>query len=71
MNWAQLYADLSAQLAERVDLPWWQDLFVGFYKAFVDGGRWKLYLSGVLTTLEVTVLALLMVATVFSVLVFR
>ena len=60
MNWAQLYADLSAQLADRVDLPWWQDLFVGVYKAFVDGGRWKLYLSGVLTTLEVTVLALLM-----------
>lgn len=60
MNWAQLYSDLSAQLAANVDLPWWQDLFVGFYKAFLEGGRWKLYASGVLTTLEVTILALIM-----------
>ena len=31
-----------------------------FTTAFITGGRWKLYLTGVLTTLEVTVLALLM-----------
>lgn len=60
MDWAQLYAELTAQLQANVDLPFYQDFFVGFYRAFVDGARWKLYLSGVVTTLEVTILALLM-----------
>lgn len=60
MDWAQLYAELTAQLQANVDLPFYQDFFVGFYRAFIDGARWKLYLSGVVTTLEVTILALLM-----------
>jgi len=38
----------------------WLSFEAGFYKAFISGGRWKLYLSGVLTTVEVTILALLM-----------
>ena len=60
MEWAQLYTDLTAQLVSGTDLPWWQDFFVNFYRAFVDGGRWTLYLKGVLTTLRVTALALIM-----------
>ena len=38
----------------------WQEFCADFTKAFVTGGRWKLYLSGIGTTLEVTILALLM-----------
>ena len=60
MEWAQLYTDLTAQLVSGTDLPWWQDFFVNFYRAFVDGGRWTLSLKGVLTTLRVTALALIM-----------
>ena len=60
MNWAQLYANLSAQLQAHVDLPFYQDFFVNFYRAFIDGARWKLYLSGLRMTIEVTVLALIM-----------
>lgn len=60
MDWAQLYSDLSAQLVSGADLSFRQDFFVGFYRAFIDGARWKLYCKGVFTTLEVTLLALLM-----------
>ena len=60
MNWAQLYAELSVQLKAGGDLTFWQDFFVSFYKAFIDGNRWQLYLRGVGSTLRVTVLALLM-----------
>lgn len=60
MEWAQLYADLSALLTAGNDLPWYQDFFVNFYRAFVDGGRWTLYLKGVLTTIEITAMALIM-----------
>lgn len=60
MNLAQLYADLGSQSAAGGSLSFWQSFFVDFYKAFVDGDRWKLYVKGVLTTLEVTVLALLL-----------
>ena len=60
MNWAELYQALTAQITAGETLPWYQDLFVNFYKAFLEGGRWELYASGVLTTLEVTILALIM-----------
>ena len=60
MNWAQLYSDLTAQLQSGGVLSFQQNFFVGFYKAFIDGGRWQLYLRGILVTLEVTVFALLM-----------
>ena len=60
MNWAELYQELTAQVIAGEKLPWYQDLFVNFYKAFLEGGRWELYASGVVTTLEVTILALIM-----------
>ena len=59
-NWAQLYADLTAQLQAGQHLGFWDNAFVGFYQSFVAAGRWRLYLSGLLTTLEATVLALLL-----------
>ena len=39
---------MKATLAER------------FYTAFVEGGRWKLYLQGIASTLELTVIALVL-----------
>ncbi len=60
MNLAQLYLDLSNQLIAGATLSPLQSFFVGFYRAFIDGNRWKLYLTGVLSTLEVTILALVM-----------
>ena len=59
-NWAQLYADLTAQLQAGQALGFWDNAFVGFYQSFVAAGRWRLYLSGLLTTLEATILALLL-----------
>lgn len=60
MNLAELYTSLSAQLKAGVDLPLSQDVFVGCYKAFVDGDRWKLYLNGLGATIQVTALALIL-----------
>ena len=43
----------------QMDLvEWWQEFYVYFYQAFIEGDRWKQYLEGVGTTLLVTVLAL-------------
>lgn len=36
----------------------WQEFYVKFYQAFIEGNRWKQYLSGVGTTLMVTAMAL-------------
>ena len=36
----------------------WQEFYVKFYQAFIDGSRWKQYLNGVGTTLLVTAMAL-------------
>lgn len=40
-------------------LSFWEDFYYKFYQAFIYADRWKQYLSGVLTTLEVTALALI------------
>lgn len=37
---------------------WWQEFYVYFYQAFIEGDRWKQYLNGVGTTLLVTAMAL-------------
>ena len=39
-------------------VTWWQEFYVYFYQAFIDGDRWLQYLKGVGTTLWVTALAL-------------
>lgn len=36
----------------------WQEFYVKFYQAFIDGSRWKQYVNGVGTTLMVTAMAL-------------
>ena len=57
MDLAQLYEQLTA--ADPTTLTGLQQFFVGFYKAFIYGERWKLYLSGIVSTIELTVIALL------------
>ena len=42
------------------DASWWQKFYVYFYQAFIEGDRWKQYLTGVGTTLMVTALALIL-----------
>ena len=39
-------------------MEFWAEFVRRFYVAFVEGGRWKLYLRGLLATLELTVIAL-------------
>lgn len=41
-----------------MDLPFWQEFYVKFYQAFIEGNRWLQYLKGVSNTLMVTALAL-------------
>ena len=60
MDLAQLYGDLTAQMRSGGTLSFGQSLFVGIYKAFIEGGRWKLYLSGLGTTLVATAFALIL-----------
>ena len=38
----------------------WQEFYVKFYQAFIEGSRWKQYLNGVGTTLLVTAIALVL-----------
>ncbi|MBR4458589.1 MAG: amino acid ABC transporter permease [Clostridia bacterium] len=47
------------KLVEAGEGDLWQQFYVKFYQAFIKGDSWKLYLSGVGTTLLVTALALL------------
>lgn len=42
------------------ELSFWQNFYVKFYQAFIEGDRWQRYLEGVGTTLVVTALALLL-----------
>jgi polar amino acid transport system permease protein len=53
--WKEMLRDgATAHLVE-----WWQEAYVYFYQAFIEGDRWKQYLTGVATTLLVTALALM------------
>ena len=58
MDLAQWYADLTSQLAGGGKLGSGEFFLYSFYRAFLADGQWKLYLRGVLTTLELTVIAL-------------
>lgn len=59
MNLAELYIVLTQRLVNGEKLSTIEETFVGMYKAFVDGGRWKLYLTGLENTIAVTAMALL------------
>ena len=52
--WKEMMRGTEAHLVE-----WWQKFYVYFYQAFIEGDRWKQYLSGVGTTLLVTAMALI------------
>ncbi|MGM9548902.1 MAG: amino acid ABC transporter permease [Faecousia sp.] len=52
------YTLWKALIREGGDVSFWQEFYVKFYQAFIEGNRWKQYLNGVGTTLMVTALAL-------------
>ena len=56
----ETYTAWKAMLTKGDPVTLWQRLYVYFYQAFIEKDRWQQYLSGVGTTLYVTVLALLL-----------
>ena len=50
----ELYTTWKAIGVAGGDLSFFQDFFVKFYQAFIEGDRWLQYLNGVKTTLLVT-----------------
>ncbi len=58
MNWLALYEQFKA--IPKGDRSLWESGFVNFYMAFIEGERWKLYLKGLATTLEMTIFALIL-----------
>ncbi|MCI5624726.1 MAG: amino acid ABC transporter permease [Clostridiales bacterium] len=60
MNLAEYYAALTELMKNGGEVSSLQKVFVGMYKAFVEGGRWKLYLDGVVSTVEATAMALIL-----------
>lgn len=55
MDFTQLYETFKA-----LDNPsFWQDAYMKFYRAWFEADRWKQYMEGLVTTLEVTVMALI------------
>ncbi len=58
MGWEALYEQFRA--VEPVLRTPWQDVYVKFCMAFLVGERWKLYLQGLVTTLELTACALVL-----------
>jgi polar amino acid transport system permease protein len=53
--WKEL---LQSRQTEHL-VKWWQEFYVYFYQAFIEGDRWMQSLKGVGTTLIVTALALI------------
>ncbi len=54
----ELYTQWKELLIAGADLSFWQEFYVKFFQAFIEGNRWQQYLKGVGTTLLVTVMAL-------------
>ena len=52
------YEAWKALLRQGADISFWQEFYVKFYQAFIEGGRWQQYLRGVGTTLMATAMAL-------------
>ena len=55
----EYYLQLKDLMKAGMDLPAWQEFYVKFVQAFVEGDRWKQYLQGVGNTLMVTALSLI------------
>ena len=60
MDLTQYYIIWKDMMKAGESLPAWQEAFVKFYQAFIDGNRWQQYLEGVGVTLIVTAMALLL-----------
>ncbi len=60
MGMAETYAAWKTLMISGADIPFWQEFFVKFYQAFIEGDRWAQYLNGVGTTLVVTAMALVL-----------
>jgi His/Glu/Gln/Arg/opine family amino acid ABC transporter permease subunit len=58
MGWEALYEQFCAIAPTARTL--WQDVYVKFCMGFLVGDRWKLYLKGLGSTLELTVIALIL-----------
>lgn len=54
----EIYMQWKDLMKAGMDLPFWQEFYVKFYQAFIEGNRWVQYLKGVGNTLLVTALAL-------------
>ena len=55
----EIYMQWKDLMKAGMDLPFWQEFYVKFYQAFIEGNRWIQYLKGVGNTLLVTALALI------------
>ena len=55
---AEYYELWSTMIKAGEEIPGWQEFFVKFYQAFIEGDRWLQYLKGMGTTLLVTAMAL-------------
>ena len=53
----ELYLQWKDLMKAGTELPFWQDFYVKFFQAFVEGDRWIQYLKGVGSTLMVTALS--------------
>lgn len=54
-----LWKDMMRDSATADLVEWWQEFYVYFYQAFIEGNRWMQYFKGVGTTLMATAMALL------------
>ena len=55
----ELYLQWKDLMKAGADLPFWQNFYVKFFQAFIEGDRWQQYLKGVGSTLMVTALSLI------------
>jgi len=56
--WESMMAQYAELSAAKQAIPFHIDMLHDFYQSFVEGDRWLLYLKGLGTTFEVTILAL-------------
>ena len=55
----EIYLQWKELMKAGMELPFWQDFYVKFFQAFIEGNRWLQYLKGVGNTLIVTALSLI------------
>jgi len=60
VNLAQWYEAMTQRLLENYSPSLWERTLYDFYQSFLEGDRWKLYIQGLGTTLEITILALIL-----------